>query len=607
MGRGTLGVNPAEVALAAGDDRHPLEVFIGQTNMEISPDDHLEFDIALDSLGKLSLIDFIDKTFGVKIEEDKLLKFPSIRKLVDFISDNKLKHKVESIDWSAILKEKVVADFPLAVCRKCNRNTIYPVCESCHEKTESLFFCETCGAIQNCPHEKKRYSEQSIPIKHFFGAAMKSLDEQSSPDLVKGVRGTSNKDHIPEHFVKGIFRAKYDICVNKDGTTRYDMTQLPITHFKPKEVGTSVERLKELGYGKDIHRNELTDVDQVLELLPQDIILPACKESPELGADKILLQTTFFIDELLTEFYKLEAFYNYKSENDLAGALVIVLAPHTAAAVIGRFVGFSKTQGFYAHPLFHAATRRDCDGDEASAMMLMDALLNFSRDFLPDSRGASQDAPLVLTSRLIPSEVDDMVFDLDVSWRYPLEFYEACLEYKQPTLECVAQLGDRLNTEQQYEKIGFTHPTSNINKGVKCSAYKTLPSMEEKLKGQMDLANKIRAVDEVDVARLVIEKHFLRDIKGNLRKFSTQEFRCVKCNEKFRRPPLIGKCTNCGGRIIFTVSEGSIIKYLDPAISLAEHYHLPSYLMQTLELTKRMVESIFGKEKERQSGLGKWF
>ena len=115
-------------------------------------------------------------------------------------------------------------------------------------------------------------------------------------------------------------------------------------------------------------------------------------------------------------------------------------------------------------------------------MMLMDALLNFSRDFLPDSRGASQDAPLVLTSRLIPSEVDDMVFDLDVSWRYPLEFYEACLEYKQPTLECVAQLGDRLNTEQQYEKIGFTHPTSNINKGVKCSAYKTLPSMEEKLK-----------------------------------------------------------------------------------------------------------------------------
>jgi long-chain acyl-CoA synthetase len=92
-----------------------IKIFIeGQTNMEISPDDHLEFDIALDSLGKLSLIDFIDKTFGVKIEEDKLLKFPSIRKLVDFISDNKLKHKVESIDWSAILKEKVHMKLPKA-------------------------------------------------------------------------------------------------------------------------------------------------------------------------------------------------------------------------------------------------------------------------------------------------------------------------------------------------------------------------------------------------------------------------------------------------------------------------------------------------------------
>ena len=40
------------------------------------------------------------------------------------------------------------------------------------------------------------------------------------PDLIKGVRGTSNKDHVPEHFAKGILRAKHDVSVNKDGTTR---------------------------------------------------------------------------------------------------------------------------------------------------------------------------------------------------------------------------------------------------------------------------------------------------------------------------------------------------------------------------------------------------
>ena len=131
--------------------------------------------------------------------------------------------------------------------------------------------------------------------------------------------------------------------------------------------------------------------------------------------------------------------------------------------------------------------------------------------------------------------------------------------------------------------------------------------MEEKLKGQMELADKIRAVDAPDVARLVIEKHLIRDIRGNLRKFSMQQFRCSTCNEKYRRPPLIGKCLKCGGKIIFTISEGSIIKYLEPAISLADKYDLPSYLKQNLELTKRGVESLFGKEKEKQEGLGRWF
>jgi DNA polymerase II large subunit len=200
-----------------------------------------------------------------------------------------------------------------------------------------------------------------------------------------------------------------------------------------------------------------------------------------------------------------------------------------------------------------------------------------------------------------------MVFDVDVVKSYPLEFYEACTSYKQPWEVKLDQIGQRLNTEKQYEGMFFTHDTSDINSGVRCSAYKLLPSMEDKLKGQMDIAKKIRAVDESQVAKIVIEKHFIRDIKGNLRKFSMQQFRCVDCNEKYRRPPLSGKCTKCGGKILFTISEGSIVKYLEPALSLAEHYNLPAYLKQSLELTKRRVEGIFGKEKEKQEALNRWF
>jgi DNA polymerase II large subunit len=304
--------------------------------------------------------------------------------------------------------------------------------------------------------------------------------------------------------------------------------------------------------------------------------------------------------------YGLKPFYNLKTKADLVGQLIIGLAPHTSAGILCRIIGFSKTQGFVAHPYVHAAMRRDCDGDEGCIILLMDALLNFSKKYLPESRGSTMDAPLVLTYFLNPREVDDMVFNLDIAWKYPLEFYKACKQFKSPREIKIKQVKQVLGTPAQYEGMGFTHDTADINEGVLVSAYKMLPSMEEKLKGQMKLAEKIRAVDASDVARLVIDKHFMKDTKGNLRKFSQQEFRCVDCNEKFRRPPLAGKCSTCGGKIIFTVSEGFVIKYLELSMKLAEKYKVPIYMRQTLELLKQRVESVFGKAKDRQEMLGAW-
>lgn len=52
---------------------------------------------------------------------------------------------------------------------------------------------------------------------------------------------------------------------------------------------------------------------------------------------------------------------------------------------------------------------------------------------------------------------------------------------------------------------------------------------------------------------------------------------------------------------------GNITKYLESTLSLAEKYSLPAYLKQTLELTKLRIESEFGKDEDKQAGLGKWF
>ncbi len=131
--------------------------------------------------------------------------------------------------------------------------------------------------------------------------------------------------------------------------------------------------------------------------------------------------------------------------------------------------------------------------------------------------------------------------------------------------------------------------------------------MQEKVQHQMELVEKIRAAKTSDTARLVIERHFIKDMRGNLRQFSMQRFRCVNCNEIMRRPPLSGICSRCKGKIIFTTHEGGIRKYLEPALELAKKYKLSAYIRQSLELTKRHIDSVFGRELETQENLGKWF
>jgi len=509
---------------------------------------------------------------------------------------------------------EVKSNFPIYFCNKCKKETIYPVCERCSKKTEAMFYCPECKQkyFNKCPEHGKglKYTFQQLDINHYFNSAIEKLKltKEEVPVLIKGVRGTSSEDHVMEDLSKGILRSIFNLHVNKDGTIRYDVTELPISHFKPKEISVSVNKLKELGYDKDIHGNDLFNEEQILELMPHDIILPSSNESPDERADNVFVNVANFVDVLLEKFYRIEKFYNVSSREDLIGKLGVCMAPHNCAGVICRFIGFSNTQGGFASPYMHAAIRRDCDGDEMAIMLLMDVLLNFSLSFLPSHRGGTQDAPLVLNGKIDAGEVDDQILDLEMVNEYPLELYRLSEERVHSSRVNIYNVKKRLKEgKDPFSEIGFTHDTSNFNEGVLCSSYKKFATMQEKVNHQMELVERIRAVDTADTAKLIIERHFIRDMKGNLRKFSMQQFRCVSCNESIRRPPLTGVCPKCGGKIIFTIHEGGIKKYLEPALELAEKYNLSPYMKQSLELTKRYIDSVFGKELERQEALKRWF
>jgi long-chain acyl-CoA synthetase len=83
-----------------------------QKAVEVFPDDHLEFDLGLDSLDKVGLQTWLEKSFGVDLKVENLMSFPSVIKLAEYIREKKSKLQLETINWSDILKEKVNIKFP---------------------------------------------------------------------------------------------------------------------------------------------------------------------------------------------------------------------------------------------------------------------------------------------------------------------------------------------------------------------------------------------------------------------------------------------------------------------------------------------------------------
>ncbi|MFB6208343.1 MAG: DNA polymerase II large subunit [Candidatus Nanohaloarchaea archaeon] len=280
-------------------------------------------------------------------------------------------------------------------CPVCGEYTHYGYCRDCEVPAEPVWFCTDCGKeyeeepekCSSCGNERfSRYRRTDIDVEEMVDDAMENLGMRHLPELLKSVRGMSSKHKHVEPVEKGLLRQKHDLYVNKDGTVRYDASDIPMTHFKPKEISVPVEKLREIGYKQDANGEPLERKDQVVELKPQDIIIPDGDNT--LAASDYMVRVTKFIDDLLEKFYGLEPYYNVETKEDLVGELVIGLAPHTSGGTVGRIIGFTDAKGIYAHPYWHAAKRRNADGDEDAILMMMDGLLNFSRKFLPDMTGA---------------------------------------------------------------------------------------------------------------------------------------------------------------------------------------------------------------------------
>lgn len=78
-----------------------------QRTISVGPDDHLELDLGLDSLDRVSLLAYLQQTFGVQVDEETVGQYSTVRKLAEFTRAMKNKFDTKTVDWSAIIKERV--------------------------------------------------------------------------------------------------------------------------------------------------------------------------------------------------------------------------------------------------------------------------------------------------------------------------------------------------------------------------------------------------------------------------------------------------------------------------------------------------------------------
>ena len=570
--------------------------------------DHLIFGNSLDFGSSSSVLELLSKNTGIEIKNKfsksigvrigrpekaapRLMK-PPVHVLFPVAEKGGI---TRDILKASAKSESFFSNLNNRRCDHCNIPSIGIICTKCGKKTTKYYICRICKDELETPHCEKckrdanGFSYKQFPLKQSLISAQEKLGIRAKSPF-KGVEQLINQEKIPEPLEKGLIRQNFGLSVFKDGTVRFDATNSPLTHFKLSWIGTTVDQIKNLGYEKDVNGNPITNDEQLIELKMQDVIIP-------LESAEYLVNVSKYIDFELQKFFGKQPFYNLKNTQDLLGHLVIGLAPHTSVGITGRLIGYTKTHVCFASPIWHSAKRRDADGDADSVMLLLDALLNFSRQFLSDKIGGLMDAPLLIQPIVLPHEAQTQAHNFEVAKKFPLAFYESTLNHeKSGDIRNIETLAMRKDTgdENIFHDYFFTHETTTLTSSKSRSAYSTLESMVDKLDLQIKNADIINAVETKEIVSYLIQTHLIPDIMGNIRAYAKQKFRCTACGAKYRRMPLLQKCT-CGHKLLQTITRPSIEKYLPLAKKLVTKYDVDPYLKGRIMTLSDEIELLFGK------------
>ncbi len=121
-----------------------------------NPDSHFEIDLALDSLGRVSLLAFIEEHYGLTISESELSQMPTLNLIVAHVESNGSENsasdeELNSLDWSEILSQ---SDEALKSMQLPHSGFIHLCMDSLFALILSLFYRFTSRGKENIPTDE---------------------------------------------------------------------------------------------------------------------------------------------------------------------------------------------------------------------------------------------------------------------------------------------------------------------------------------------------------------------------------------------------------------------------------------------------------------------
>lgn len=467
-------------------------------------------------------------------------------------------------DLTTINDNNINVELPIRICSICNKITYKYQCPKCGSRTIKGYHCLRCGSYTDsticpqCGSKTESHDLFNISIEEYH-KAIKNIG-LGAPNVFKPVKDSKGYEVIE----KGILRAFNEVLVSNDGVIKVRLINAPLTQFKPKDIGVDIKILKSLGYNYDVEGNPLKSDDQIVNLLPYDIILPK-------HVGEIFLRITKFVDAELQKLYNLPPFYYILSLHELIGHLIIGFAPNSRIGIVGRIIGFTNSDVLYANPSWHLAKGRKCNGHEDYIALALDLALNYSSSYL----GLNNRPFIINTSIKEVKIINEPITIYDSAWTE--EHVSAIPQSKELT---------------KYNK--FMIHSSFLNNPVYTSEDQNMLSIIEKY---LNIIPKLEYIN-VEKNLLMLSAQLLPILKKNLLLYLTSGFICVKCGLLYKRPPLSGVCDRCNSDLkpIFNVQElAQHITILDKISSLIKKQ--PNILQNIVSLIHDVVKEVGVEEK----------